>query len=587
MDEAAQTPADAVVEASGIAFLSSGKVLLLKRGNGGDYPGFWAFPGGHVELGESPEQAAVRECVEETGYMPGGALRQLSFVNDGRVTFTTFGRVSKEFTPTLCDESTDWVWADPGEYPEPLHPGTRMTLESGVLDEIDPRNMNELDLARAMAAGELDSPQRYMNVALFAIRITGTGVAYRTAHKEFVFRDPSLYLNDEFLSRCNGLTVIAEHPDKASLDSQEFSDRTVGSIFIPYIKGNEVWGIAKIYDATCAEIMDKNQLSTSPTVVFSNPKQDNSIVKLDGGETLLIEGVPALLDHVAICIQGVWDKGGPPSGVSTTNVQEIQMTDEELKAKADAEAKEAAEAKAKADSDAKARADADDDFKASMKKFCDSMEKRMDSFEAAAKKPDSATMPGDPMQTAADKAKADADAKEAEEAKAKADADEAEKEKAKADAEETRKKIADLEAALPKSDSDADYAEMADAQAKADSVYAAFGDRADGPLRGESLLAYRKRLATKLKSHSKNWKSVDLNALDASVLAIAETQIYADADHAANHPADLPAGVLRAIEKRNGDGQLIRTFVGDPDAWMGNFKGIPMKQVGINKGSQA
>jgi hypothetical protein len=438
-----------------------------------------------------------------------------------------------------------------------------------------------------MVAGELDSPQRYMNVALFAIRITGTGVAYRTAHKEFVFREPALYLNDDFLARCNGLTVIAEHPEKASLDSKEFSDRTVGSIFIPYIKGNEVWGIAKIYDGTCAQIMSENQLSTSPTVVFRDPKKDNSVVKLDGGETLLIEGVPALLDHVAICIQGVWDKGGPPSGVSTTNVQEPQMTDEELKAKADAEAKEKAdaEAKAKADSEAKARADADDDFKASMKKFCDSMEKRMDSFEAAVKK--DSDLPA-PVMTAADKAKADAEAKEKEEAeaKAKSDAEEAEKEKAKADAEETRKKIADLEAALPKADSDADYAEMADAQAKADSVYAAFGERADGPLRGESLLSYRKRLATKLKSHSSNWKGVDLNALDEKVVAIAEAQIYADASHAAAHPADLPAGVLRAIEKRNSDGQLIRTFAGDPNVWMGDFKGIPMKQIGINKGNQ-
>jgi 8-oxo-dGTP diphosphatase len=35
----------------------------------GDVPlaGYWEFPGGKVQPGESPEQAAVRECAEEAG----------------------------------------------------------------------------------------------------------------------------------------------------------------------------------------------------------------------------------------------------------------------------------------------------------------------------------------------------------------------------------------------------------------------------------------------------------------------------------------------------------------------------------------
>jgi hypothetical protein len=259
------------------------------------------------------------------------------------------------------------------------------------------------------------------------------------------------------------------------------------------------------------------------------------------------------------------------------------MTEEELKAKADAEAKEA-EAKAKADSEAKAKADAEAMGK--VMNMCDSIMKRMDSFEERFKKADSEN------QTAEEKAKADAEAKEKEEAeaKAKADAEEEEKRKeeeakAKADAEETRQRIADLESRMPKEMSDADYAEMADAQAKADSVYSAFGDSAPRPLRGENLLGYRKRLASNLKKHSENWKAVDINALPDTAVEIAEKQIYADAAAAASHPVDLPAGSLRAIEKKDSNGQLIRTFVGDPNAWMGDFKTIPMKQVGINKGN--
>jgi len=574
----AQEPV-APAAAAGIAFLAGEKVLLLKRGPGGDFPGHWAFPGGHVEPGETPDQAAVRECVEETGYLPTGTLRQLSFTDNGKVSFTTFGKVSQEFTPTLSDESSDWQWAPLDDLPESLHPGTRMTIESGALNMIDPRLMNELDIARAMASGELPSPQRYMNVWLFDIRITGTGVAYRRGIDEFVFRDPKLYMNDDFLARCNGLATVVEHPEKNTLNSKEFSDRVVGSIFLPYLKpeAEEVWGIAKIYDAATAEVMLKNQLSTSPTVVFRD-QAVNSTIKLEDGATLLIEGKPSLLDHVAICYRGVWDKGGPPSGVSINNLQESDMTPEEMKAKADAEAQEKAEAeaKAKADSEAKARADANEKLDKIMS-MCDSLAKRMDAYEKAK---------ADSEMTAEEKAKADADekAKEEAEAKAKADAEEKEREeKAKADAEETRKKIADIEAKLPKQLSDADYSAMADAQSRADEVYSAHGDSAPRPLNGEDVLAYRKRLAAKMRDHSAQWKGVDLNVLPEQVFAIAEEKIYADAMDSALHPVDIPAGGLREIVKHDPAGRKMSEFVGHPGAWMNDFKTPRLRQVRINK----
>ena len=42
-----------------------GKVLLVERAK--EPRGIWAFPGGHVEPGESLEAAAARELLEETG----------------------------------------------------------------------------------------------------------------------------------------------------------------------------------------------------------------------------------------------------------------------------------------------------------------------------------------------------------------------------------------------------------------------------------------------------------------------------------------------------------------------------------------
>ncbi len=44
-----------------------GRVLLVQEGGRQPY-GLWCFPGGHVDPGETPDIACVRETKEETGY---------------------------------------------------------------------------------------------------------------------------------------------------------------------------------------------------------------------------------------------------------------------------------------------------------------------------------------------------------------------------------------------------------------------------------------------------------------------------------------------------------------------------------------
>ncbi|AWR86592.1 NUDIX hydrolase [Meiothermus taiwanensis] len=51
-----------VLGAGGVLFNPQGQVLLIR-----DRLGYWCFPKGHLEPGESLEQAALREVEEETG----------------------------------------------------------------------------------------------------------------------------------------------------------------------------------------------------------------------------------------------------------------------------------------------------------------------------------------------------------------------------------------------------------------------------------------------------------------------------------------------------------------------------------------
>jgi hypothetical protein len=164
-----------------------------------------------------------------------------------------------------------------------------------------------------------------------------------------------------------------------------------------------------------------------------------------------------------------------------------------------------------------------------------------------------------------DRARKDSAKKDAAKKDAKSDDDdrcdeEEEKEKkedaAKADSvNDLRRQIADQSAmikrleSLMKPKTDDEHAAFADAQARADAVFNGFGQRAPRPLEGEALIDYRKRLATKLKSHSAIWKGVKFSQLPDEAFAVAENQVYADATAAASNPVDLGAGELRQVTK--------------------------------------
>lgn len=560
--------------AAGILFLTKeGQTLLLRRGNGGDFPQTFGVPGGHQEEGETLEDSARREAFEETGIKYEGELTKIH--DDGQ--FATFlAKIDDKFDVAVCDESTGYVWTDLNNPPQPLHPGLINTFRIVNVK-------TELDAARLVMDGILPSPTPYANMHLLAIRVTGTGLAFRSSIGEHVWRDPSIYMNEEFLQRCNGLQVILDHPKDAVLDSKEFNSRTIGSVFIPYFKDqDEVWAIAKIYDDEAMKEISEGDISTSPSVVF-NQDAGNVTLKTEDGEPILVEGVPFLLDHIAIVTKargsvGVWDKGGDPQGVLLTNNEVSTMSDATM-VKADAQAD---------------KLDMILGLVQTVAKGQESLTIRMDSMEK--------NMPADPIESAADKKRKDEDKarKDDDEEKRK---DEDSEEKKRKD-EELKRKDDDEEAMADKKRKDAsgsnegeehgkgdikpdedarkdeeakkaddDAEKFADVQAKADSVYSSFGKSASRALQGESLIAYRKRILRGLQSYSDSYKDINLSKeiVGEKMLELAEKQIFADAISKSREPMTFAADSLVAVKSQEG-GREVTRYRGDINVWLDSFR---------------
>lgn len=618
------------IRAAGILILTErdSRALFLQRADSG----VWAFPGGGIEEGETAADAAEREAREEIGPQPFDnprmLMRRVKADGPEEVDFTTYvARADREFTPRLNDEHTAWCWADIANPPQPLHPGAAATLAR--------LNADELGIARLIASGDLTSPQRYGTFLLWSVRITGTGVAYRDSNDEYCFRPADVYLNQEFLDRCNGLPVIFVHPEKKpKLDSEEFNKRIVGTVFVPFVKGDEVWAVCRVYDDAANDVLLTKEFSTSPGVVFGKDS-GNVTLKTPRGENLLIEGKPALLDHIALVPAGVWDKGGEPSGIDATGVtmaeeskREESRDDAKIHAALDAIVSKLDSAHSRLDAiekerdgarkdaarrdrmdkhrkdrfgprkDGEKRADWAARHDADETAMCDALRKDGASEEEAREDATRARRDAEEQERKdggesfekwakeeehEPEHKDDNSHKDAEAAEKREREEREEKERedrAKHDARldsvvtenaDLKRRLAAMEAQLaPITAEDRDA--LASTQARADGIAGLFGKRALPPIPGEKPIEYRRRIANDFKQHSAKFKDKSLASLDADMLGMVEEQIYNDAAAAARSPERAgAAGTLIPIREPDEAGRMITRYVGDNLAWMQFF----------------
>lgn len=165
--------------------------------------------------------------------------------------------------------------------------------------------------------------------AYVPLRITGTGKVERYDENglaRIVDRRLEIFGSDEWMEIYKNIPIVLEHPKdeegncvRAGYENGLFIGNTVDS----YIKGSEIWGIARLYEKEVIEALKSGEeLSTSPHFSTKEVLQDDEIY---------VE-IPLNINSLAIVSQGFWDKKSTEPAIDTS---EINLTEEVIMEKAD------------------------------------------------------------------------------------------------------------------------------------------------------------------------------------------------------------------------------------------------------------
>ena len=122
----------------GVIIQKENKVLMgLRKNAHGE--GTWAFPGGHLEFKETPEEAAMREVLEETGLVVQNpkliAVTHDIFEKEDKHYMTLFMKVDytggepQLLEPHKCDV---WQWFEWNNLPNPLFLTVQSFLQKNI-----------------------------------------------------------------------------------------------------------------------------------------------------------------------------------------------------------------------------------------------------------------------------------------------------------------------------------------------------------------------------------------------------------------------------------------------------------------------
>lgn len=171
------------------------------------------------------------------------------------------------------------------------------------------------------------------NCFYIPVRITGTGTTTRyegfpTAEvkdgEPFIEeRLKSEYFTSAALEHCARLPILLDHPKDGLLNSSNLKDNAIiGQTVDSWIQGDEIWGLARVYDKTLLDKLGTQINSTSPGISIFHSIITNEKVT---------EG-PVEINHLAFVDKGHWDQIEGSVGYDSSKFERMDKMSEKLEA---------------------------------------------------------------------------------------------------------------------------------------------------------------------------------------------------------------------------------------------------------------
>lgn len=125
----------------------TGTFLFGKRSTLVNKPGLWNFFGGHIDEGETPRDALIRELTEEAGIeiashelvsfggATGAEIQDLGYVEALRELHYFLLLTDREIEPRLNEEHSEFRWFKPSKLPRSVNRPTAIALNIGLIQK--------------------------------------------------------------------------------------------------------------------------------------------------------------------------------------------------------------------------------------------------------------------------------------------------------------------------------------------------------------------------------------------------------------------------------------------------------------------
>lgn len=130
-----------IIPSVNVFIVSDGKILLSRRTNTGWMDGYLCPPGGHVEEGETPVQAMIREIEEELGAKVDPKDLDFACVavrNTSPNEYVAYEFAIRDkgytFTNAESEKCRELVWVEMNELPEDVIDHFRQVIEQGIAE---------------------------------------------------------------------------------------------------------------------------------------------------------------------------------------------------------------------------------------------------------------------------------------------------------------------------------------------------------------------------------------------------------------------------------------------------------------------